>query len=112
VRKGDLLCTVDGHEEVLRLTGRFMQYYREGAKYLERTYDFVERVGIEKVRAVVVHDEEGIAARLDADMEAAVQAYADPWQEAATPVHPQQFSEVLVSLGAPRPAAHVAEEVL
>ena len=24
--------------------GRFMQYYRENAKYLERTYDFVERV--------------------------------------------------------------------
>ena len=29
-------------------TGRFMQYYREHAKYLERTYDFVERIGIER----------------------------------------------------------------
>ena len=43
VRKGDLLCTVDTHDDVLRLMGRFMQYYREHARYLERTYDFVER---------------------------------------------------------------------
>ena len=46
VRKGDLLCTVDWHDDVLQYMGRFMQYYREHAKYLERTYDFVERVGI------------------------------------------------------------------
>jgi nitrite reductase (NADH) large subunit len=109
VRKGDLLCTVDTHEEVLRLMGRFMQYYRENAKYLERTYDFVERIGIDDVRAVVVHDERGIAARLDAEMEAAVDAYVDPWREATAPVHPAQFSEVLVTIGGRAPAA---EEVL
>ncbi len=96
VRKGDLLCVVEAHEEVLRLMGRFMQYYRENGKYLERTYDFVERIGIEKVRAVVVQDEEGIAARLDAAMEAAVDAYADPWGEANDPVHPLQFAQVVV----------------
>ena len=43
VRKGDLLCTVDSHDEVLLLSGRFIQYYRENAKYKERTYAFVER---------------------------------------------------------------------
>lgn len=95
VRKGDLLCTVDTHEDVLRLMGRFMQHYREQAKYLERTYDFVERVGIEKVRAVVVRDEEGQAARLDAAVEAAVAAQRDPWLEAAEPVHPSQFRREL-----------------
>ena len=42
VRKGDILCVVDTHDEVLVLTGRFMQYYRENARYLERTYAFVE----------------------------------------------------------------------
>jgi nitrite reductase (NADH) large subunit len=101
VRKGDLLCVVDEHEEVLRLMGRFMQYYRENGKYLERSYDFVERIGIEKVRAVVVQDEEGIAARLDSAMEAAVDAYADPWGEANDPVHPLQFAQVLVHPRAP-----------
>jgi nitrite reductase (NADH) large subunit len=83
--------TVDSHEDALKYIGRFMQYYREHAKYLERTYDFVERVGIEKVRRVVVDDEEGIAARLDAEIQAAVDAFVDPWQEAVTPVHPSQF---------------------
>ena len=35
-------------DDVLRLAGRFIQYYRENAKYLERTYAFVPRIGIEK----------------------------------------------------------------
>ncbi|NOT59294.1 MAG: NAD(P)/FAD-dependent oxidoreductase [Acidobacteria bacterium] len=95
VRKADLMATVDTHEDALKLTGRFMQYYRENAKYLERTYDFVERLGIEKVREVVVDDSEGIAARLDAEIQAAVDAFVDPWQEAVTPHHPSQFVNIL-----------------
>jgi nitrite reductase (NADH) large subunit len=95
VRKADLMATVSTHEDALKLTGRFMQYYRENAKYLERTYDFVERVGIEKIRAVVVDDSEGIAARLDAEIQAAVDAFVDPWQEAITPHHPSQFVNIL-----------------
>ena len=39
LRKGDLLCVVDSHAAVLTYMGRFMQYYREHAKYQERTYD-------------------------------------------------------------------------
>lgn len=95
VRKGDLLCVVGSHEEVLRMTGRFMQHYRENARYAERTYDFVERVGIEKLRRVLVEDEEGIAERLDADVQAAVDAYADPWAEADAPKTPEQFKEAI-----------------
>jgi nitrite reductase (NADH) large subunit len=95
VRKGDLLVTVDTHDEVLTYTGRFMQYYRERGKYLERTYDFVERIGIETIRRVVVDDAEGIAAALDERMQAAVDAYVDPWLEADKPVHPAQFVDVV-----------------
>ena len=81
MRKGDLLCTVGSHEEVLHIAGRFMQLYREEAKYKERTYTWVERVGIERVRAVVVDDSEGIGARLDAAMQESVDAYTDPWRQ-------------------------------
>jgi nitrite reductase (NADH) large subunit len=95
VRKGDLLCRVGSHEEVLRLTGRFLQYYRENAQYLERTYGFVARVGIEKLRAIVVDDSEGSAARLDAEVERAVGAYRDPWLEAEAPATPNQFRATL-----------------
>ncbi len=95
VRKGDVLCTVDAHEDVLKLMGRFIQYYRENARYLERTYGFVERVGIQKIRAVVVDDSEGIAARLDEEMRKTVEAYRDPWREANAPATPNQFRSVL-----------------
>jgi nitrite reductase (NADH) large subunit len=91
VRKGDLLCTVSSEDEVIRLTGRFMQWYRENAKYKERTYTFIERVGIERVRAVVVDDADGTAASLDAEMERSVAAAKDPWKEADAPKTENQF---------------------
>jgi nitrite reductase (NADH) large subunit len=95
VRKGDLLCVVDSHDAVLQMTARFIQYYRENAKYLERTYGFVERIGIEKIREIVVDDSEGIAARLEGDMRRTSEAYRDPWKEAYTPATPNQFSTLL-----------------
>ena len=91
VRKGDLLANVDSPAEVIRLTGRFLQYYRESAKWLERTYAWVPRFGIDKIRAVVVDDSEGIAERLDAEMQKTVDAYRNPWKEGANPVTPGQF---------------------
>jgi nitrite reductase (NADH) large subunit len=100
VRKGDVLVVVDSHEAVLTYMGRFMQYYRENARYLERTYDFVPRIGIDRLRSVLVDDAEGMCERLDAEMDAAVDAYFDPWQEAVTPVHPSQFADALVPVGA------------
>lgn len=102
VRKGDLLCTVDTHDEVLLYMGRFMQYYRENARYLERTYGFVERIGIETIRAIVVEDSEGICSRLDEAMQHAVEAYRDPWQEAEQPYHPQQFTNRIIPMAAER----------
>jgi nitrite reductase (NADH) large subunit len=111
VRKGDLLAVAESHEEVLKLMGRFMQYYRENAKYLERTYDFVERLGIEKLQAVLVQDAEGQAARLDAAIQEAVDAYVDPWQEAGLPIHPEQFSEALVPMPSVKRAERSAEVV-
>jgi nitrite reductase (NADH) large subunit len=91
IRKGDLLATVDSPSEVIALSGRFMQYYRENANWLERTYAFVPRIGIERVRAVVVDDADGLASGLDERMETAVAAYKDPWKEGLEPVEPTQF---------------------
>ena len=96
VRKGDILCVVDSHDAVLKFMGRFMQFYRENGKYLERTYDFVERIGIERLRRLLVDDAEGVGSRLDEEIQAAVDAYRDPWEEALQPVHPAQFADVLV----------------
>ena len=91
VRAADLLARVGTHDEALQLIGRFMQYYRENAKYMERTAAFVERLGVALIRDIVVNDTEGIAARLDAEIQSAIDAYVDPWTEAEVPVHPAQF---------------------
>lgn len=95
VRKGEVLCTVDTHEDVLKYMGRFMQYYRENAKYLERAYGLVERVGIEQIRRLLVEDSEGICARLDKEIQDAVNAYQDPWLEAEAPRTAHQFTGVV-----------------
>ena len=95
IRKGDILCVVDSHDEVLKYMGRFIQYYRENAKYLERTHGFVTRVGIDKIRAVVVEDSEGIAERLDREIAESKAAYKDPWREAWLSENTNQFASVL-----------------
>jgi nitrite reductase (NADH) large subunit len=87
VRKGDLLATVDTPAEVLSLTGRFLQYYRENANWLERTYAFVPRIGLEQLRAALDEDADG----LDERMTEAVAGYRDPWREGDAPVTPGQF---------------------
>jgi nitrite reductase (NADH) large subunit len=95
IRKGDILCHADSHEEVLKYMGRFIQYYRENAKYLERTHGFVTRVGIDRIRAVVIEDSEGIAERLDREIAESKAAYKDPWKGAWLPENDNQFASVL-----------------
>jgi nitrite reductase (NADH) large subunit len=95
IRKGDVLCTVTGEDEVLKITGRFMQWYRENAKYKERTHTFIERMGIERTRAVVVDDSDGIAAALDAAMAASTAAVHDPWKERDKPKTANQFADLV-----------------
>jgi nitrite reductase (NADH) large subunit len=103
VRKGDLLATVSSPEEVLTLTGRFLQYYRENANWLERTYDFVPRVGLDKIQQVLLEDGEGIVADLDAGIQRSIDAYADLWgQDAKQPATPGQFRPSLPLIALPK----------
>jgi len=95
IRKGDRLCILDSEEEVLKIAGRFIQYYRENAKYKERTYSFVPRIGLEKLRSVLLDDSEGIAERLDQEMEASAAAAYDVWRERDTPKTQNQFRSLL-----------------
>ncbi len=101
IRKGDLLATVDDPQMVITLAGRFMQYYRESANWLERTYKWVPRLGIEHIRAVVVEDSEGLAAGLDERMQKSVDAYRDPWQDGREPSSVGQFRSSLPLLPLP-----------
>ncbi len=94
VRRADLLITVVTTEEALQAALLFFQYYRENANYLERTYDFVERVGIEKVRKDTVYavstEKEKLLDRLKRSKALA----RDAWLEREAPVHPTQFVQI------------------
>ncbi len=94
VRKADLLTTVETTEQAMEASELFFQYYRENANYLERTYDFVERTGIEKIRKDTVYAPEPVRqALLDRFRKSKARA-RDPWLEGIEPVHPTQFAEV------------------
>ena len=94
VRKTDLLCRVKTQEEAIRVVGRFMIYYRDNAKWIERTYDFVPRIGIEKIREIIVNNSLGIVEDLDREVEKTIAAYVDPWLERNNPVYAGQFEDV------------------
>jgi nitrite reductase (NADH) large subunit len=103
VRKGDLLATVSSPDEVLTLTGRFLQYYRENANWLERTYDFVPRVGLDRLRHVLLEDGEDIVADLEAGIQRSIDAYTDPWgQDGKQPATPGQFRPSLPLIALPK----------
>jgi len=95
VRKGDLLGTFATPEETLEAAALFLQYYREEAEYMERTYGFVERVGIEKIKRVLFAKDSPEPARILARFREARAAVKDPWKtEGERPVHPRQFMEL------------------
>ena len=53
---------------------------------------FLVRIGIEQLREVLVDDSLNMCARLDKEIQKAVDAYQDPWKEADSPAYPNQFS--------------------
>jgi nitrite reductase (NADH) large subunit len=91
VRKADLLTTVETTEQALEASELFFQYYRENANYLERTYDFVERLGIEKVRKETVYAPDAVKQALLDRLGKSKARAKDAWLEGASPVNPTQF---------------------
>ncbi len=79
VRGGDLLYKVKTNEEVMEITGAYLQYYRETANYLERTSAWVERVGLAHVQSIL--DDKEKRKELNARMEETLSVYKDPWKE-------------------------------
>ncbi|HEV2280486.1 MAG TPA: nitrite reductase large subunit NirB [Acidobacteriaceae bacterium] len=95
VRKADVLTTVETTDEALEAACLFFQYYREQANYLERTYDFVERVGIEKVRRDTIYASEEARHGLLDRLAKAKALSSDPWLERNQPRTRTQFVQIL-----------------
>jgi nitrite reductase (NADH) large subunit len=93
VRKADLLITVETTEQALEAAEVFFQYYRENANYLERTYDFVERLGIEKVRKETVYAPPEVRHGLIDRLRKSKEKSHDAWLERIAP-RTTQFVEI------------------
>ncbi len=59
LRSTDALCKVETEQEALDYIAAFIQLYREEARYLDRTAPWVERVGMDYIKARIVEDAEG-----------------------------------------------------
>lgn len=94
VRKADLLVTVETAEEALEAAAIFFQYYREHANYLERTYDFIERIGIDKVRKETVYAPEPQKQLLLDRLRKAKALSKDAWLERDMPQTSTQFVQI------------------
>ena len=90
VRVTDLLAKVATSDEVLEYAAAFMQVYREEAWYLERTAPWVERVGIDYVRARLGSMGDRKLLR-DRFIESQRHAQSDPWAERAAGADAHEF---------------------
>jgi len=79
-RLAELLCKVKTDEELLEIIAAFIQHYRETGKYLERTSDWIERVGLQSIMDTVVNDLDNRHALVER-IELALSQVQEPWNE-------------------------------
>lgn len=97
VRAADILVTVPTTEEALEAAKLFFQYYRENGEYMERTYDFVERLGIERIRRETVLAPEEVRKGLLERLAKSKARAVNPWAvESKKPFHPSQFQDFVL----------------
>ncbi|RYH08016.1 nitrite reductase large subunit NirB [Tropicimonas sp. IMCC6043] len=91
LKETELLAKATSEEEAIALVIAFVQLYRENAKYLDRAYKWVAKVGLDWVREQIVDDAEN-RARLVDRFEVSQSVYRkDPWAEHAKPKPAQRF---------------------
>ncbi len=83
VRATDLLCKVATEQEAMDYCAAFIQLYREEARYLERTAPWIERVGVDYVKARIADDPAGREALRARFLYAQSFSQDDPWAQRA-----------------------------
>ncbi|ABD27403.1 assimilatory nitrite reductase (NAD(P)H) large subunit precursor [Novosphingobium aromaticivorans DSM 12444] len=83
VRATDLLCRVATEAEAMEVCAAFIQLYREQAWYLERTAPWIERVGLEHVKAALFDDPEAVATLAARFRHSQQFMQDDPWAKRA-----------------------------
>ena len=94
VKETEPLAKVATEDEAIEMTSAFVQLYREHAKYLDRPYKWVAKVGLDWVREQVVGDAENRKA-LAERFELSQSVYRkDPWAENARPGKAERFAPI------------------
>jgi nitrite reductase (NADH) large subunit len=96
VRATDLLGHVGTEEEAIEYVAAFMQLYREQAAYLERVWKWVDKYGLDKVRAAIMDDHDGRRALLERFKKSQLAVRHDPWAERAAGRELQEFMPLAV----------------
>ena len=94
VRVTDFLCKVDTDAEVMEYAAAFIQMYREEARYLERTAHWVERVGLDGIRARVMNDAAERRALQRRFEESQSYSQDDPWAERVAGADKHEFASL------------------
>ncbi|MGB6153289.1 MAG: nitrite reductase large subunit NirB [Pricia sp.] len=83
-KHAELLAEKVDKETAIRYVDRFVMFYIKTAQPLQRTASWLDKLegGITYLQNVVIHDSLGIAAELDAEMQAYVDTYKCEWKEA------------------------------
>ncbi|EGQ3132229.1 NAD(P)/FAD-dependent oxidoreductase [Staphylococcus pseudintermedius] len=93
VEVAEHLTTVPTEDDVIKLCGAYMQYYRETANYAERTAPWLRRIGFDQVKAVVL-DPEKQQALYDRIMIAKAAVEQEPWHDIVENERKQKIFEV------------------
>ena len=83
LRGTDALCKVETEQEALEHCAAFIQLYREEARYLDRTAPWVERVGMDYIKARIVEDADGREALRQRFLHSQSFMQDDPWAKRA-----------------------------
>lgn len=83
LRGTDLLCKVETEQQALDTCAAFIQLYREQAWYLERTAPWIERVGLDSVKAQLLDDPDAIPRLAARFQHSQTFMQDDPWARRA-----------------------------
>ena len=83
LRGTDLLCKVETEAQVMQVCAAFIQLYREQAHYLERTAPWIERVGLDAVKAGLFDDPQAVTALAARFRYSQSFCQDDPWAKRA-----------------------------
>ncbi|HSF91126.1 MAG TPA: nitrite reductase large subunit, partial [Paracoccaceae bacterium] len=91
LKETERLTQVATEEEAIEIITAFVQLYRENAKYLDRPYKFIAKVGLDWVKEQIVEDvdnRKALVARFDHSQTI---YQKDPWAERAAPSEAVKF---------------------